>query len=293
MENNFSSCTTVTFEPRDALEPELADFLDGFFDVSALNYTDSGQEEYVGYAPIDFDPKTLTAAAEAGGITLPPFSLERLENKNWLTENVIKFDPIETSDFCIYGIHEKEAPKTKKHLIKVYAATAFGSGHQTTRACLEALGFLFRKGLCPKKILDIGTGSGILSLGAVRLWQSLNPTVVAVDIDDEAVRVATQNAFDNGLEDYLHIAQSDGYKAAQIARFAPYDLILANILARPLTEMAPELVNHLKDGGYCVLSGFVSDQIDWVVQAHEQVGLTLVQKFHFDNWYAVVMEKKS
>lgn len=293
MDNNFSSCTTVTFEALEHLSEDLCDFLDSYFDVSALNYTDDGKEEYVGYAPIDFDQTDLEQTARKANVLLPTYTLERLENKNWLTENVIKFDPIETSDFCIYGIHEKQAPKTRKHLLKIYAATAFGSGHQTTKGCLEAIGFLNKKRIFPQKILDIGTGSGILSLACAKIWQDHTPQITAVDIDPESVRVATQNAFDNRLEAFLSIAQSNGYQSDLVKKNAPYDLIMANILARPLIEMAPDLAKHLRPNGYCILSGFVADQVDWVLEAHQKEGLTTITEFRGDDWYAVLMEKKS
>lgn len=292
MQKNLSSCTIVKFEPKASLEEDLSWFLDEFFTVSALNYTDDGREEYVGYADLGFQPADLEDAAEKAGIKLPVYTVEKLENINWLTENVIKFDPIDTEDFCIYGIHEKQVPQSRKILLKIYAATAFGSGHQTTKGCLNAISELNRRGVRPHKILDMGTGSGILSLACARLWQAEKPAIVAVDIDDEAVRVTTQNAFDNGLEEFLTVAQSDGYQAEAVAKNAPYDLIMANILARPLIEMAPCLEQHLKTGGYCILSGFVDDQLEWVVEAHEKTGLQTIKKYHIDNWYAVLMEKR-
>lgn len=291
MQKNFSGCQLVKFKPVPNIETELTEFLDTYFTVSALNYTDDGKEEYVGYATVDFSPEDLQSAAQAADIILPEFQIERLEEKNWLTENVIKFDPIETDDFCIYGVHEKQAPYSRKHLLKIYAATAFGSGHQTTKSCLNALSLLYHQGFNPQKILDMGTGSGILALACASLWKSKNPEIVAVDIDDEAVRVASQNAFDNHLEDYLHIAVSDGYASDFVSKKAPYDLIAANILARPLIEMAPCLSQSLKQGGYAVLSGFVEDQVDWVVNAHQEQGLRPVNIFNIDNWYAVLMEK--
>lgn len=292
MDNNFTGCVLVKFVSADTMEENISNFLDEYFEVSALNYLDDGSEEYVGYAQTDFAPEDLKKRAKEAGIDLPMFQTEKLENKNWLTENVIKFDPIETTDFCVYGIHEKEAPKTSKHLLKIYAATAFGSGHQTTKSCLEAISTLHQNAIKPTKILDMGTGSGILALACAKLWKQFNPKIVAVDIDPESVRVATQNAFDNNLEAYLEIGQSDGYHSQVVQKNAPYDLILSNILARPLIEMAPELFHSLKTGGYCILSGFVTDQVDWVLQAHQKCGLSVVKEFNIDNWYAVLMEKK-
>lgn len=292
MNNNLSSCTIITFEALETMSEDLVFFLDEYFDVTACNYTDDGKEEYVGYAGLDFDEAEFLNSAKILNLTLPDYKIEILKNKNWLTENVIKFDPIETEDFLIYGVHEKKAPVTQKPAIKIYAATAFGSGHQTTKSCLNAISDLNKMKAKHHRILDMGTGSGILALACAKIWQQDNPLITAVDIDDESVRVTTQNAFDNKLEQFLNVMQSDGYNSEIVHKNAPYDIILSNILARPLIEMAPFLYKHLNIGGYCVLSGFVDDQVDWVLDAHKQQGLHLVKTYNIDNWHALLMEKK-
>ena len=292
MNNNLSSCTIITFEPLENIPEDLSFFLDEYFDVSACNYTDDGKEEYVGYSGLDFNEADFIEAAKNINITLPSYKIEVLKNKNWLTENVIKFDPIETDDFLIYGIHEETTPVTDKPSIKIYAATAFGSGHQTTKSCLNAISELNKLNVSHNKILDMGTGSGILALACAKIWGKDNPHITAVDIDEESVRVTTQNAFDNNLEQFLSVAQSDGYSSELVKQNAPYDIILSNILARPLIEMAPLLYQSLRNGGYCVLSGFVTDQVDWVIDEHVKLGLSVVKKYNIDNWYAVLMEKK-
>ena len=119
MNNNLSNCTIITFEALETIPENILCFLDDYFEVSACNYTDDGKEEYVGYADIDFDETAFLSAAETFNIKLPKYAIEVLKNKNWLTENVIKFDPIETDDFLIYGIHETQAPTTNKPSIKI------------------------------------------------------------------------------------------------------------------------------------------------------------------------------
>lgn len=289
--NNLSSCKIVSFSPQQSTPIELSDFLDEYFEVTACNYTDEGKEEYVGYAAVNFDAADMEKAAVNAGIQLPSYKIELLENKNWLTENVIKFAPVETSKFCIYGIHEKQAPQTNKLLLQIYAATAFGSDHPTTKCCLQAISDLDDLGINRKNILDMGTGSGILSLACAKLWQKETPFITAVDIDDEAVNVTRQNASNNNLSQYFQIAQSDGYKSDLVKLNAPYDIIIANILARPLIEMAPKLAESLKPGGYCILSGFVDEQVSWVIDAHHKEGMSIVKTYNIDNWHAVLMQK--
>ena len=173
--------------------------------------------------------------------------------------------------------------------MKIYAATAFGSSHQTTQSCLRAISRLNKQNVPHHNILDVGTGSGILSLAAAKLWP--DSKITAVDIDEEAVWVTRQNALDNNLQNQFNVEVSNGYNSELVKNNAPYDLIFSNILARPLIEMAPDLYNSLKKGGYCILSGFVDDQVDWVLGEHQKQGLRLVKLFELDNWRAAVMEK--
>lgn len=292
MKKNLSECLMIKFEPVENMPADLVDFLDGYFTVTACNYKDDGREEYVGYAAMDFDADDLKQQAAAIGVKLLPYMVEKLTSQNWLADNVIEFPPIEVADFCVYGVHEKQTPQTDKLAIRIYAATAFGSSHQTTKSCLQAISDLHTSGAKHQKILDMGTGSGILSLACAKLWAKDEPHIVAADIDAESVNVTVQNAYDNHLEKYIDVVQSDGYQAEIIKQNAPYDIILANILARPLIEMAPLLAEHLATGGYAVLSGFVDNQIEWVVSAHEKQGLKLLKVYDMDNWHAVLMEKQ-
>ncbi len=292
MKKNLSACLMIKFMPVETVPPDMVDFLDNYFAVTACNYVNDGKEEYVGYADMDFKEEDMRQCATSIGIELLPYKIEKLTSKNWLKENVVKFPPIEIADFCVYGVHEKRPPKTDKMLLKIYAATAFGSSHQTTKSCLQAVSDLKACGAAHRKILDIGTGSGILALACAKQWMKDKPHIVAVDIDKESVNVTVQNAFDNRLEQFIDAVQSDGYAADIIGKNAPYDIIMANILARPLVEMAPMLAAHLDSGGYAVLSGFIDEQVDWVVKVHEQHGLKLLKIYDIDNWHAVLMEKK-
>lgn len=285
----MSSCWQVSFLPRQNGDPLFEEFLEEYFEVTAQNYADDGRDEYVGYLSGNFDEADMLAAAKARGLTLPPYRTTHLESANWLKDYVIEFAPFEICDFMIYGIHEKTAPQTDKIPLQIYAATAFGSDHPTTRGCLTALSELYHDGFPARRILDVGTGSGILSLAAAKLWTEAEFT--AVDIDEEAVLVTQSNTVTNGLDGRIACAQSDGYRAAIVKNGAPYDLILANILARPLIEMAPDLAQSLKPGGYCILSGFVDEQTDWIISEHQKQGLRPLKVYSQENWRAALMQK--
>ena len=287
----MSSCWQVSFHPEENLPNGFENFLDEYFEVNACNYQDEGLDEYVGYKSGEFREEDMLSFAQKLGIKLPPYQITFLESSNWLKDYVIKFSPFTTEDFMIYGIHETKAPQTDKIPLQIYAATAFGSDHQTTRSCLQAISDLYHQGFAPCSILDIGTGSGILSLASAKLWQD-SCKILAVDIDEEAVWVTRQNAENNNLSTLIQAEISDGFINPLIKQKAPYDLILANILARPLIEMSVSISNHLKTKGYVILSGFVEDQENWVIQSFEKTGMKLIKLYKQDNWRAALMQKK-
>lgn len=123
-----------------------------------------------------------------------------------------------------------------------------------------------------------------------KLWGE-KCAVTAVDIDEEAVWVTRQNAQNNSVDHLITAEVSDGFHAGIVKQNAPYQLILANILARPLLDMAPDLAASLASGGYAVLSGFVEDQTDWIISAYQQNGLKLIELYALDNWRAALMMK--
>jgi ribosomal protein L11 methyltransferase len=284
----LSSCLQITFNPVESLDEQTTSFLEEYFDVLACNYTDDGLEEYVGYIGTDFDEGTFKK--ESQGFKLPAYKVGTLESENWLKEFVIEFPPIEVEDFLVYGVHEQTPPATSKIPVQVYAATAFGSSHQTTKLCLNAISYLNQQNAIHKNILDIGTGTGILSIAAAKMWK--DAAITAVDIDDEAVVVTNQNAAGNNVEYQISTSVSDGYSAELVKKNSPYDIIFANILARPLISMAKDLHKNLKKGGYCVLSGFNTEQHDWVIGEHKKLGLKEIMTYNEDDWLSVVMIKE-
>ncbi len=290
MSQNIGNCKTVTFASCAEIAPEFENFAEDFFEVVEINYTDDGKEQLVGYMRQDVDESQMIAAAKMWNVQLPKYQISVLEAKNWLKENVIKFAPVETDDFVIYGIFEKNIDTRGKIGIKIYAATAFGSEHQTTVSCLNGISDINRiLPTAPQKVLDVGTGSGILALAAAKLWREAQ--IVAVDIDDESVRVTRQNALDNGVEAKITAEYSDGYQSETVQKNAPYDVIFANILARPLIAMAPDMVKSLRIGGYAVISGFIDEQVEWVVGEHEALGLKVVKIYEKDRWRAALLQR--
>lgn len=228
----------------------------------------------------------LTLTAASLGIETPLAEFGRISGRDWLAENLQSFPPILVGRFFIHGSHWQGKPPRHSVPLMVDAATAFGSGeHPTTQGCMLALDRLARRRrFC--RPLDMGCGSGILAMAMARLWPH---PVVAADIDPEAVRVTRFNAERNALARRITAVGGDGYRQRVVNRRKPYDIIVANILARPLRRMAPQLKAHLAPGGVAVLSGLLQRQERLVLSAHRSQGLSLAARFVINGWTTLVL----
>lgn len=250
--------------------------------------------------PLDLISSRLSLQAAAYNLPDPGEVLpivEETPQENWLQKCYREFPPFSIGPFYIYGSHhegrpEGEVPEGLTGLL-IDATTAFGSGeHETTKGCMQALLDLKGKGVCPWNILDMGTGSGILALAAWKLWKA---PVLAVDNDDEAVRVTERHAEMNGVtvgRGSLLGACGDGFKTKIVDTQKPYELIIMNILAGPVIEMAPEAVRVLDENGYVILSGMLREQSDLVASAYEGLGLVLTGRYDLGEWTSLVLQKR-
>ncbi|MDR3516291.1 MAG: 50S ribosomal protein L11 methyltransferase [Azospirillaceae bacterium] len=224
--------------------------------------------------------------AKALGLIEPQLAIEALPPIDWLSHSYQSFPPIRAGRYFIYGSHHEGGHPAGSIGLLIDAATAFGTGeHETTKGCLLAIDRLTR-GPRPRRVLDMGCGSGILALAMAKSWRI---PVVAVDLDEESVRVARHNARVNALTPWLTIGGGDGYRAAVVARGSPYDIITANILARPLARMAPALRHHLRRGGRAILSGLLARQERHVLAAHQAQGLSLESRIAIGEWRTLVL----
>jgi ribosomal protein L11 methyltransferase len=224
------------------------------------------------------------AAAGAGG-RLIRIAEERLPERDWLAENRRAFPPQRIGRFLIHGSHWHGPIPASAIGIEIDAATAFGTGeHPSTRGCLLALEGLARRRRF-RRPLDIGTGSGILAIAAAK---RLHRRITAGDIDPEAVRVARHHARRNGLAGRIKTARAAGYRS-RVLRRSGYDLILANILARPLALMARDLKRAIMPGGAAVLAGLLRRQEALVLAAHRAQGLSLERRLVIEGWSTLVL----
>lgn len=232
----------------------------------------------------------LAYIAENFGIEAPAYQTEYIRQRDWVSEVQKSFPPIQAGSFFVYGSHYEGALPEGMIPILINAGQAFGSGeHETTSGCLIALDELAKAGLQFNTMLDLGSGSGILAIAMEKLWPEA--LVVATDIDPIAVDVCRENMEHNHAPDIKTVACA-GYDAPLVAEHAPYDVIAANVLARPLIELAPDLEKHLAKEGIVILSGLLDRQEAEVVAAHEAVGLQLVKVFPKNGWHTLMLKRK-
>ena len=243
-----------------------------------------------GIKPVGHDEAGLAAALALATLVTghdPVLEREPTEAEGWLARSRSAFpEQLVGRRFAIRGTHLAPGSTPGRITLVLDAGMAFGSGeHASTRGCLRALERVAHR--APVRMLDLGCGSGILAMAAARL---LNRPVLATDIDRWSVRVARQNVALNRLGRRVSCRRAAGWQPAARAG-APYDLVFANILARPLCAMAQSLAAALAPGGTAILSGLLTRQARMVLTAHRQAGLTLDFSLAEANWTTLVLRK--
>ena len=218
------------------------------------------------------------------------FNIEPVDVEfDYVAKSLEDLKPVSAGGFYIYGLHdEKDIPKNLI-TIKIEAAQAFGTGHhETTTGCLEAINIVLEQEL-PQNILDVGTGTGVL---AIAVAKSTGGFVFASDIDPIAVETAKENAKINGVEENIFCFEATGLEHHIIINDAPYDLIIANILAKPLIELAEKMSKITTDDANIILSGILETQAKKVISAYEEFGFLLSEQLNNNEWATLILTKQ-
>jgi len=232
----------------------------------------------------------LAAAAGAAGIAPPPFSIEVLPALDWVAESQKGLPPFRAGRFFVFAAHAADERPASAIPIRIEAGQAFGTGHhESTRGCLLALDALSRRGrlrISPRACLDLGCGSGILAIAMARLWRV---PVLACDIDPLAVATTQANARVNAVAPFVRASACDGAARRRVFQRAPYDLIVANILAGLLKAMAGDLGRVLAPGGRLILSGLLRSQERTVLAPYRAGHLRLERRLVLGDWVTLVL----
>ncbi|MFL6765743.1 MAG: 50S ribosomal protein L11 methyltransferase [Sphingomicrobium sp.] len=239
----------------------------------------SKPDEWLIHAYLDHQP-TAEEIARLSSLGSWPPQVEQLSEQDWVTMSQAGLQPIRAGGFTVHT--PTYPPDPGRINIEIDAGLAFGTGqHATTSGCLAALDRLERGGARFANIADIGTGTGLLAFAALALWPEAK--CIATDIDPVAVDVARDNAAINGVKlghcaGELLLAAADGMDSPLLAARAPFDLIIANILAGPLIELARHFAEALAPGGTVILAGLLDTQADAVIAAYEELRFTLADR---------------
>ena len=213
---------------------------------------------------------------------------EVLPDVDWVAKSLEGLQPVRAGRLLVHGSHDRHRRRPGDLSIEIEAGLAFGTGHHgTTAGCLEMIEAVVRREH-PRNALDLGTGSAVLAIALAKLARI---PVLATDIDPVATKVATENARLNQVGRYIETRTAPGFHDASFARRAPFDLIVANILARPLMRMAPDMARHVTPGGSLILSGILERQRNAVLAAYVGQQLRHVRTLWRDGWVTIHLKR--
>lgn len=243
------------------------------------------------YAPGDPDDALRQRVAECLADDFPDVAieLETFGDTDWIAKSLEGLKPVRAGRFMVHGAHDRAAVRPHDLAIELEAGQAFGTGHHgTTAGCLEMIEAVMRAhpggpgGVDP--VLDLGTGSGVLAIAAAKLGPV---SILATDIDPVATRVARENVRHNRVAEQIRCVTATGFHSTAFGDSGPFGLIIANILARPLMRMAPDIKRYLAPGGSVILSGILASQRWQVLAAYNGQGMRHVKTLWRNGWVTI------
>jgi ribosomal protein L11 methyltransferase len=214
---------------------------------------------------------------------------EALPEIDWVAHSLEGLKPVRAARFFVHGRHDRGGRRPNDLAIEIEAGQAFGTGHHgTTAGCLEMIARVAEREK-PNNALDLGTGSAVLAIGLAKL---AHIPVLATDIDPVAVRVAEANVRLNGMHSLVETRTATGFQHPVFAQEGPFDLIVANILARPLMQMAPDMAEYLAPGGSLILSGILDRQRRAVLAAYSNQRFRHISTLHREGWTTLHLKRR-
>jgi len=241
------------------------------------------------YADGDIDEAEGRMHSVLNGLSLEAaIGREAVPDVDWVALSLEGLKPVRAGRFFVHGAHDRQKRRSGDIAIEIEAGLAFGTGHHgTTAGCLEVLEEVARRER-PRNALDLGTGSAVL---AIALAKFSHIPVLATDIDPVATRVAADNVRLNGVSSLVETATAPGFHHPVFSRRGPFDLIVANILAKPLMRLAPQMARHLTPGGSIVLSGILERQRNAVLAAYAGQKFRHVRTLEREGWVTLHLKR--
>lgn len=244
-------------------------------------------EVYFGHAPDEDNVRALVACA-VGDDLAKNVTFGRVEKKDWVASSLEGLSAVRAGRFLVHGAHDRARGKANDIAMEIEAALAFGTGHHgTTRGCLLFIDEILKRRR-PQNVLDIGSGTGVLALATAL---ALHRPVAAGDIDPDAVAAARKNAILNGAGPWLRPVVARGAAHPSLDKKRRYDLILANILAKPLRLLARSAAPLAAPGADIVLSGLLARDVPGVLTAWRAQGFALANRRDIDGWATLLLRR--
>lgn len=263
---------------------------DGEAAVAAFERPDGRWDVTVHFAeaPDQGRIKSLVAQAASDDVA-QTIVFDTIAAKDWVKASLEGLVPVAAGRFIVHGQHDRAHVPPNKLGIEIEAALAFGTGHHgTTRGCLLLLDQVLHSKM-PRRVLDLGAGTGVLAIAAAK---ALRRKVLASDIDPRSATVARENAVLNGVGNLVISICATGFSAPQFRLRAPFDLVMANILANPLRQLAPPMAAHLAPEAMVILSGLLPHQTRSVIGTYRTQGLVLIRQIRIDGWCSLLMQNR-
>ncbi len=261
----------------------------GFEDITLVTLEEAGRGFLECYDGGALEAGALVAALASAGIEPRSEAVAAIPNLDWVAETQKALPPVRAGRFVVHGSHDR-ARAFSQWAIEIDAGRAFGTAHHgTTKGCLLAIAQL-PAATAPRSVLDLGTGSGVLAIAAAKAFVH-RPRVAAADIDPIAIAVARENCRKNGAANAVSLAVGDGHKPALAYARAPFDLVVANILAKPLLKLAPRLRELTRRGGVLILSGLLSGQAREILARYSATGFRLIERRDLEGWATLTLKR--